>query len=399
VLRARDPSKFQELQNAFDDEARALLSVGNLNHDHLIRVIAAFTRGDLHHFMFVWADGGSLRDFWENTPLPGVDTLLMPALVKETLQQIAGLADGLFKLHTVANFRHGDLKPENILRFNDETRLGNLKIADFGLSKQHKEMTERRRNPTSMKHATVRYESPDAKRSIVLQKEAYSRLSDIWSMGCILLEHLIWLLYGCKELERLNAEMQLNTMDTAAFWHFNTTNGKNEVLPVVASWMRHLASDRECTDTMCLSALLRLIRERLLVAEKPASWLIGPALPEGTVIPQRMRATTKEFQDATQDILRMAGRESTLFTGTPRVGIKGPPTVAEPGRPQRRVDPGTPVDPEDRLTPNAAFSRPIRREARPPMPPMGPPPIDVVSKLVIMCIFVSRNLVLKTLYD
>ncbi|KAJ4377012.1 hypothetical protein N0V86_006451 [Didymella sp. IMI 355093] len=177
---------------AWEDEARALESVNKLNHDHIIRCVAAIRRGDNRYFMFPWADGESLRDYWDKADweCPTKDMIL------EAVTQLRGLADALVSLHNnikgvtsrhievdsddeedvtkpsvrihnaeneimkhqeiadAKHIRHGDLKPENILRFVDQgTGLGILKIADMGIAKQHIVATQDRKHLTTALHA------------------------------------------------------------------------------------------------------------------------------------------------------------------------------------------------------------------------------------------------------
>ena len=140
--------------------------------------------------MFPWADGGSLRDYWEQYPnqRPSFD------LIFEALAQLQGIADAVHALHNcyvspeqncadtheteggitklsvvVTNeheddvhgieegnrksLRHGDLKPENLLRFADpRTGLFDLRIADLGLAKQHIAKTRDRTHLTTTRY-------------------------------------------------------------------------------------------------------------------------------------------------------------------------------------------------------------------------------------------------------
>ncbi|KAK7706010.1 hypothetical protein SLS63_014068, partial [Diaporthe eres] len=155
--------------------------------------------GKGNYFMFQWADGGSLRDFYERSPRPTLNA----TFVKQVLWQLVGLSSALNKLHNYkkhdkdnGSYRHGDLKPENILRFNNGTEVGLLKISDLGLAKHHVFETGIR-GPTVTRHGTPLYEPPE----VILEPEiARSRQYDIWSKGCVLLELLVWLMYGYDEL-------------------------------------------------------------------------------------------------------------------------------------------------------------------------------------------------------
>lgn len=90
--------------------------------------------------------------------------------------------------------RHGDIKPENVLWFKQDTRnhdLGILKLSDFGLTTFHRALT------TGVKAEDVRvtntYSAPE--REI---EETLSRPFDVWSLGCIFLEFVTWILLGSK---------------------------------------------------------------------------------------------------------------------------------------------------------------------------------------------------------
>ncbi|KAF2677147.1 HET-domain-containing protein [Lentithecium fluviatile CBS 122367] len=105
------------------------------------------------------------------------------------------------------SIRHGDLKPENILRFSGQIQgLGVLKIADMSLAKRHSFATQMESSKMGTRFDAVRYEAPEA---VTNAHGARSRLCDIWSMGCITLEFVIWILYGNDELINFNNQVDL----------------------------------------------------------------------------------------------------------------------------------------------------------------------------------------------
>jgi len=108
----------------WEAEARALDDINGLNHRNIIQCIAAIKKGKKRYFMFQWADGGSLGDFWKDNPRPNIE----PGFIKEIVMQLRELADALHELHNQGSYCHGDLKPENILRFKDATRVGVLRL-------------------------------------------------------------------------------------------------------------------------------------------------------------------------------------------------------------------------------------------------------------------------------
>ncbi|GAW23368.1 hypothetical protein ANO14919_129260 [Xylariales sp. No.14919] len=161
--------------------------------------------------------------------------------------------------------RHGDLKPENILWFKDDGKGGCLKIADLGLSRFHElgvdtGMRNRDNMQTNTPSGTSRYEPPEMDKDRTT-KGARTRRYDIWSMGCIVTELFVWLLYGIGGLETFRLRS-----NTPYFWQ--TAQGENRemvyyVNPYVSS----------CLDTMqdvvgannAYGRFLRLVRDKLLV--------------------------------------------------------------------------------------------------------------------------------------
>ena len=189
-------------------------------HKHLINLLASFQMGNKYHLVFPYADS-NLRQYWEQQPNPVFDSLT----VLWALEQMRGIACGTNVIHEfrasiplapaegfrfkdgaklsvakdeVLFGRHGDLKPENILWFDDpETdapHKGNLKIADFGLGRFHGRDSRSNVDPV-LARASPTYEPPECRMRIPV-----SRKYDIWSLGCIYLEFITWLLEGDKHI-------------------------------------------------------------------------------------------------------------------------------------------------------------------------------------------------------
>ena len=293
--------------------------------------------------MFPWAEGGNLQEFWERTPkqLPNA------SIIRQTLQQLRGLADALHTLHSCdsgskstltvpgqekkdSSIRHGDIKPENILRFlikdgkdviDDSHELGTLKLADMGLAKQHMVATALRKNDTSSRYGTIRYEAPEA-----LQSGGRSRLYDVWSMGCITLEFIIWTLYGNEALEQFH--LQVGGEQKQACQYFESGDAASiRVHHVVADWINHLQhADPECSAPSALGDLLALVRDRLLVVElRPMS-----SRRDSGAGSSSFRATAKELTRRLDDILKRCSTEPYLCTGRDRQNVSLP---VQEGRP------------------------------------------------------------------
>jgi serine/threonine protein kinase len=88
--------------------------------------------------------------------------------------------------------RHGDLKPENVLWYRSpEDPKGFLVIADLGLAVCNSEHS-RSGIPSHTVARTPNYRSPECD----LEDGKISRSYDIWTLGCLLLEMVCWILGG-----------------------------------------------------------------------------------------------------------------------------------------------------------------------------------------------------------
>jgi len=204
-------------------------------------------------------------------------------------------------------FRHGDIKPDNILRFHeaheeggslqDESgvplimQVGTWKLADFGLAKKHKTATVRR-GPTETRCTTVRYEPPETEKAMN-GEGSMSRLGDIWSLGAVMLECVIWLMYGDGEVERFAKEMGGGNVRGVSFYVMGG-HGEVRLNDVVVEWIEHMKTDEEGQDT-ALGELLAVAEKYMLTSGALRDdWdveckVVGQGLMQGT------RATSKEL--------------------------------------------------------------------------------------------------------
>lgn len=199
----------QDFELSYQLETNVLKVMKSLNNRHLIRTVASYRTSRDHYFMFPWADLGSLRDYWatsnEIDPYD-LKKRLAPSYLEWIFTQLRGVAHAIKLLHDEV-ILHGDLKPENILCFRNSANEYRedpctLVIADAGLSKIHNLATHLRNQKTDgPKGSTVAYEPPEAE----TQSDARtSRRYDVWSMGCICLEFLVWLVEGQNGLNKFH---------------------------------------------------------------------------------------------------------------------------------------------------------------------------------------------------
>ncbi|GAW25874.1 putative serine threonine protein kinase [Rosellinia necatrix] len=320
VLKSKIPGEDRyDVEIAWKREADALDQLSKLDHPNLIRRIAPFKWREEHYIMFEWANGGTLREFWDNNRNAHFE--LNGDRISQFLTQLCGLAEATCMLHntnphtstgledtakrklsftsngqpllasevslsdsnnmpgidllneeldnTAKHWRHGDIKPENILvAKNPSSWLGILKIADLGLAKQHEFATAVRVEVTSTEHTTLHYEAPEA---VTNKTKPRSRRYDIWSMGCIILESVIWLLYGSDGLDEFYREKKKLQSRAQHSLYFTTETHENglevaSVSETVTTWITGmLEHDPECNKATALRELLELVKDKLLV--------------------------------------------------------------------------------------------------------------------------------------
>lgn len=197
------------------------------SHPHLISLLATYAYFDEFYLIFHWAEADLLRYWTQINPKPVVDS----ATVFWMIEQCEGIADGLSKIHRYESNslrhadsdqvnarqdsiqsqsnhetggrgplygRHGDIKPENVLWFpnqEDPSDKGTLKISDFGVAELNTR-NSRSHKPGSLVAISATYRPPECD----LPGWEISRSYDIWTLGCLYLEFITWLLGGRKLL-------------------------------------------------------------------------------------------------------------------------------------------------------------------------------------------------------
>ncbi len=162
--------------------------------------------------------------------------------------------------------RHGDLKPENILWFNDLEGVDNagiLQIADLGLGRFHRLESRSKQNPRTITGSPT-YVPPE----LALETNI-SRAYDIWSLGCIFLEFITWLVEGPVGLdsfvEARIARAHDGVDDDTFYMLFNSSSGRyGEVRRGVTNWMERLRRDHSYSEMII--DLLDLVQTRMLRA-------------------------------------------------------------------------------------------------------------------------------------
>ncbi len=280
---------------------------GKRQHSHLIKLLATYEYKGSFYLLFPYAKA-NLRSYWEQTPVP----IFSVITVEWFLRQCKGIAFALLIIHGYQSTqdsldalaqiqetqaesrttssedgdriygRHGDIKPENILWSDEEStdvdprfsEQGILLIADFGLMKYHKTLTKFHAPERVAGSAT--YEPPEV--AGLTSRTKISRRYDIWSLGCVYLEFITWLVCGWKELDNFRRACDMIDNDGAFFTVLdNGLSGSSHQVIVkesVQEWIEDIHRKPRCSEF--IHDVLDLISNHMLVVDPGERIHSGP---------------------------------------------------------------------------------------------------------------------------
>ncbi|KAF7535451.1 hypothetical protein G7054_g5370 [Neopestalotiopsis clavispora] len=262
VLNLYTPDEKAMISKLFENERRQLNRFNGVAHSHLVTLLAAFEQEstDKSFFVFPWAEC-DLSAYWERQH---------PRDAQWVSKQLAGLVGALNEIHNPAQNaqtlgssqvygRHGDLKPDNILWFTPykgDPR-GILVVSDMGFTAVNTELS--RSKQTNGKPRTPTYRPPE----LDIPGANVTREYDVWSLGCIFLEMMTWLLGG----RQLNSKFKQsrstseNGVNTSIFFTFD--RGQPMVKQEVTQWIQSLRVHKESTEFV--HAVLNVIEDKMII--------------------------------------------------------------------------------------------------------------------------------------
>ena len=224
----------------------------HLEHPDILPLLTSYTYNGVPNFLLPLVKGGDLEKMLNSKQRP-------KCFVQDVsfYNALSGLASALVTLHEYKSDAlgaemigyHHDLKPKNVLV--DGSR---FVLSDFGLSKLKAGEDSR----TSFKRGQGHYLAPeceDLERDF--SKGIISRASDIWSLGCIMLEVVIFIVGGANALSMFREQRTIKQgfLTTKTFFCGKSIN------PEVEKKMLELAG---CED-MIVRRAVALIRQILIV--------------------------------------------------------------------------------------------------------------------------------------
>ncbi|EQB54936.1 protein kinase [Colletotrichum gloeosporioides Cg-14] len=281
----RHPQEFFALKkltshnrNSFDLELSSLLFTGqNYKKKHLIQLLATFevvnpAAGGLstYYLLFDWAEG-DLSKFWQsNEGLVGKKSHCIWMAeqfheISEALQCVHN--DRAPTMRYLENRdsnedlygRHGDIKPGNFLWFHSNSFPGLLALSDFGLGRLHTQVSRSKQDPRNIERSAS-YRCPE----FDLPFGQVSPRSDIFSLGCVLLEYVTWFFLGFDAVENVFPGKRLSN-DIYGFESdifFSVKDKQAHIKPSVLSWIHKLQHRPDCS--WYLWDLLEVIKNGML---------------------------------------------------------------------------------------------------------------------------------------
>ncbi|KAI4937138.1 uncharacterized protein J4E92_001865 [Alternaria infectoria] len=186
------------------------------SHEHITTFYTGFVFEKKIYLIAELADG-NLDEFMAKYP----ERRAVEDLDREwLLEQLRGLASALDVIHGQMTYHHHDIKPTNILVFIDPAAdvKHRLKFTDFG-SAGYGGLSSAVGNSAKSK---IKGNTP------TLPPETYnngssSRPHDVWSLGCVFLDILVWYWKGWEFLKEFRSEV----MEESVAWCYYTVEDGN----------------------------------------------------------------------------------------------------------------------------------------------------------------------------
>jgi hypothetical protein len=245
--------------NMFSEECDFLYQMRSYDHAHMIKTVAACMKGDFCGFILPRCTD-SLQGFWQTVSRDDAD---LGEWTEWMLVQFHGVTTALELLYAGEDsdnrYAHPNLTPSSILCFpptkagHDVEHEGKFNPATLVIGDANLKGLELRK---ANRGARSRYAAP-------YKNAEGTRRHDMWAVGCIIVEFIIWLLYGETELS------EFQTMTPDGFFRPNLSVLPEHADRTVQRYIEKVAEHEACRKGTCLGELLRLVVYNLLRLGEP----------------------------------------------------------------------------------------------------------------------------------
>lgn len=270
-------------------------AMADLSHPHLVKCLTSFTFGAQYHMVYEKADR-NLEEFMAKHRKPST---LQSMGSQELAQQLAGIIGAVSVIHNQSSLSDDtnrlsvsspasrktgylhDIKPDNLLvfKYNQHDQEYHLfRLSDFSCAKvvafvESVSGMHRQSWQSTSKSGTPVYRPPES-----TTKGKTSRPYDIWSLGCVLFEVLVWFTEGYEALELFRRSrfraVKPNGIEDEGFYYTEETG------PNAKAHLRKQVADRLKTIQSRCNGPLQIISE---------------AIPQMLEIEERKRPTAEQL--------------------------------------------------------------------------------------------------------
>ncbi|KAF8424186.1 kinase-like domain-containing protein [Tirmania nivea] len=268
-LKSNDHTETVTLRN-FRDELRIMKHLYHLRNPNIIQFLAAYSHRGSHSFLLLPVAEGNLSTLFKSDEAAG-KTFNSASELLDAMHGLVKAVTALHNYHWVLDLDgvpsqgpestsgigvqlsgcHHDLKPENILVHGKK-----LILADFGISRL-KSSEPGQNTKTSVKRGNDDYVAPECYQ-VIINRQKVGRKSDIWSLGCIFLELLIFFVMDTAAVENFWHDRRLQQ----GKWILAEFHANGELKPAVQKWIDTLRSEMK---EVSLQGMLLLIDEMLKI--------------------------------------------------------------------------------------------------------------------------------------
>lgn len=214
---------------------------------HIISLFGAYRHGRTYNILLEHADGGNLMDYFESITPPSSEEDVL-----RFWSSLLKVVEPIKRIHELEG-SHQNIKPSNILVTSGATSSEydrNFKLADLGMSHFASKTGDKRNLKRKEAFGNPMYSAPECCMGGVSTETLtydFEPLIDIWSLGCIFSEAIVWTLLGVSGVREYR---ELRRAETGRIANFNSTeysgcfHDGTKILPAVSKMHKKVKNRR-----------------------------------------------------------------------------------------------------------------------------------------------------------